>query len=431
MWKRIRNIVRRILRVFIISEDKTAGSPETERRFIGDKSRGHAQPIVLTEESPPKSEQAKIFEDEPLDESVDQIESQEKVKIIHLEDRDSPEESGVINNGEQILSKGSIQSDNMETSEKEEIIEVDSSQFEEEITLIENHISDEPVDALDHLDSDSDLTYYIQRFSNLNTSRGPNWSAKTKGQAPHKPLLLLSILDLFARGQINKNLIETSPDLIELFSTYWNIVVPERSGQIALPFFHLKSSDFWHLIALPGQEAALLVSRRMDSLNSLQKMVYGAQLDENLFELLQNQEKRDELRAVLIHSYFASDFHQVLNEQGQLTKVADSHSLQPIEPDREDVVIEEPRKKIEDELLDKVEDQIESQSKHEIIELEDRVSTKELINEDIDEPALVEENQELINVEVPEEKEILDFSQAEEETVVATNHFFEKPGRQC
>jgi hypothetical protein len=426
MWKRIRNIFRRILRVFSLSKDRTAVLPETKRRFIGDESRVHAQSIVLTEESPPKSEQAKIFESEPLDEGVDQIESPEKAKKIDQQDRDSPEESGVSKNGGGILSKEGIKSDNMEPSEKEEIIDSDTSQVEEEIRLIDNQIFDEHVDALDPLDLDGDLTHYIQQFSNLITSRGPNWSAKTKRQAPHKPLLLLSILDLFAKGQITKNLIEISSDLIELFTAYWNIVVPERSGQIALPFFHLKSSDFWHLIALPGQEAVLKVSRRMDSLSSLQKMVYGAKLDENLFELLKIQEKREELRAVLIHTYFASDLHQTLHEQGQLTKEADSYSQQPLEPAREDVVIEEPREKIEDEVLDTDEDQIESQPKYEKIELEDSVSTKELINGDIEEPELVEENQKLIKLVGSEEEEIFDFRQAEEEIVVVTNHFFDE-----
>jgi len=427
MWNRIRDIFRRILRVFLISEDKTAVSPETEREFIVDESHGLAQPVFSTEEPRKKSEQREIFGDEPLTLIEDQFETPEEVKTIDLEDRDSPEESGASKNGGWILSGEGIKSENIEPSEKEEIIDVDSSQFEEEITLIENHIFDEPVETLDALDLDGDLTHYIQRFSNLITSRGPNWSEKTKGQAPHKPLLLLSILDLFAKGQITQNLIEISSDLIELFTTYWNIIVPEHSGQIALPFFHLKSSGFWHLIALPGQEAVLKVSKSMDSLSSLQKMVYGAKLDENLFELFQIQEKRDELRAVLIRTYFAPDLHQILHEQGQLTKDADSYSQKSLEPAREDVILEEPRRKIEDEHLDKVEDQIESQTRYETFELEDSVSTKELINGEIDEPALVEENQELINLEVPEDEEILDFSQAEEEIVVVTNHFFGEP----
>lgn len=426
MLKRIRNFFRRILRFFIISEDKTAVFPETERKFNGDESHNydHAQPVVLIEEP---SEKRKIFEDEPLALVEDQIESQEKVTTIDLEDRESPKESGVSKNGGWTLSKEGMKSDNIEPSEKEEIIDIDSSQFEEEITLVENHISNVPMDVLAALDLEGNLAHYIQQFSNLINSWGSFWSAKTKGQAPHKPLLLLSILDMFARRQITKNLIEISPELIELFTTYWNIVIPERSGQIALPFFHLKSSNFWHLIAVPGQEAVLKVSRRISSLSALQKMVLGAKIDEDLFELLQIQEKRDELRAVLIRTYFDSDLHQILHAQGHVIKEADSYSQQPIEPDREDVVIEEPGRKIEDEHLDKVEDQIESQTKYEILELEDSVSSKELINGDIDKPALVEENQELINLEVPEKEEIFDSNQAEEEIVTATNHLFGEP----
>jgi predicted restriction endonuclease len=427
MWKKIRNLFRRILRIFLVSEDKTAVNPEIERKFIIDQSHDLAQPGVSTEESRNKSGQRKVLEDEPLALLEDQIESQEKFITIDLEDNDNPEESVISKNGRQLLSKEGIKADNIEPSRNEEIFGVESLQLEEDNTLIENHIIDEPVNMLETLYSEGDLTNYIQQFSNLINSWGPIWTAKTKGQAPHKPLLLLSILDLFARGQITKNLIEISPDLIELFTSYWNIVIPERRGQIALPFFHLKSSNFWHLIALPGQEAVLKDSRRIRSLSFLQKIVLGAKLDEKLFELLQIKEKRDELLAVLIHTYFDSDLHPMLHEQGQLTKEADSYSQQLLETTRDDIVIEESRRKTDDGHLENVDDQIESQIKMEIVEPDNSISIKELINGEIEEPALIEENQELINIEVPRVEEIFDSSQAEEEIALVTNQFIDVP----
>ena len=79
--------------------------------------------------------------------------------------------------------------------------------------------------------SDKKLSEFIRQFAKLRTDRSANWGAATKDQAPHKPFLLLSVLDLFAEGQLPSNLIEITPELGELFSAYWEIVLPERRGE--------------------------------------------------------------------------------------------------------------------------------------------------------------------------------------------------------
>jgi putative restriction endonuclease len=57
----------------------------------------------------------------------------------------------------------------------------------------------------------TDLTLYIRSFSHLTRAPGRIWSAATKKKAPHKPLLLLAIVDLFSQGQIKTNFIELTP----------------------------------------------------------------------------------------------------------------------------------------------------------------------------------------------------------------------------
>jgi putative restriction endonuclease len=60
------------------------------------------------------------------------------------------------------------------------------------------------------------LEAFIANFSNLNTDRGRHrWSADTCHRAPHKPFLLLSIMDLIAQGLITENFIERSYELFE------------------------------------------------------------------------------------------------------------------------------------------------------------------------------------------------------------------------
>jgi hypothetical protein len=53
-----------------------------------------------------------------------------------------------------------------------------------------------------------DLEHYIIQFSKLKADKGNQWvkSADTKRQAPHKPLLLLSVLDRFAEKIVSDNL---------------------------------------------------------------------------------------------------------------------------------------------------------------------------------------------------------------------------------
>lgn len=162
------------------------------------------------------------------------------------------------------------------------------------------------------------LSSYLRHFTHLRTDRTGGWTATTRGQAPHKPLLLLAVMDLFAEGRIVANLIEVNPELGELFAAYWRRVMPpERRGNLALPFFHLRSSGFWRLLPRPGQEVALEAADRVDSLSRLQKLVLGAQLDEPLYQLLQVPKERDALRTAVIQAYFAPDLHATLLEQGQ------------------------------------------------------------------------------------------------------------------
>ena len=72
------------------------------------------------------------------------------------------------------------------------------------------------------------LDYYLAKFARLRTDRGNQWAhyAPTRFQAPHKPLLLLSILDRLAEGSITTNLIELDTDLAEIFQGYWAMVMP-------------------------------------------------------------------------------------------------------------------------------------------------------------------------------------------------------------
>jgi putative restriction endonuclease len=200
------------------------------------------------------------------------------------------------------------------------------------------------------------LQTYADRFANLNTDRSHPWEAATRGQAPHKPFLLLSVLDRFAEGAITSNLIELTPDLGELFDIYWSLVKPRgrARGNVATPFFHLSNEGFWHLQPREGREEYLSHVRRIHAISELQETVHGARLDEALYELLHVEEHRQTLRRVLLETYFAPELQPRLLAQGFRNVKASRYGEELLQRAKGELK-EEPRVYVED--VDEAEEQ--------------------------------------------------------------------------
>lgn len=67
---------------------------------------------------------------------------------------------------------------------------------------------------------ESKLDSFIYAFSNLNTGGG-----KIKESAPHKPLILLSVIQAFESGLLTDSTIPITPELTSIFKTNWNNLV--------------------------------------------------------------------------------------------------------------------------------------------------------------------------------------------------------------
>jgi putative restriction endonuclease len=178
------------------------------------------------------------------------------------------------------------------------------------------------------------LDKYIDAFSNLRTDKAAvRWSDETNNRAPHKPLLLLSIIDLFAQGTITANLIEPDLELGELFSLYWaKVMPPDRDGNIALPFYHLSGDGFWHLQPKPGNESAINVPIR--SIIQLCELAFGAKFDDELYIALHSEEHRNLFRAVLIETYFSVNLQAVLLNQSNINLASYHYSQQLLDQAR-------------------------------------------------------------------------------------------------
>lgn len=176
------------------------------------------------------------------------------------------------------------------------------------------------------------LDKYLKAFSRLNRAPGAVWTDATENRAPHKPLLLLSVIDLFAQGQIRDNFIELTPDLSDLFALYWSRVVsPDQRSSIAYPFFHLRKEGFWYLMPAPGKKEGLTAARSISSVTQLRELALGARLDEELASLLQNDNNRETLRAALITANFSEAVRPALLEQGVVNAEAYAYSLELLE----------------------------------------------------------------------------------------------------
>ena len=147
------------------------------------------------------------------------------------------------------------------------------------------------------------LQQYIQKMGHLRIDRA-------HGAAPHKPILLLAVIELIERGQTPENKIFLTPELAETFREYW-LQVTDRRPDITLPFFHLKSDGFWHLHANPGYEQILNVVARIRGAARFREVIAYASLDDALFVLLTEAEGRAVIRQTIISTYFP-DFTETI-----------------------------------------------------------------------------------------------------------------------
>ena len=94
------------------------------------------------------------------------------------------------------------------------------------------------------------IEHYLKHFANLRTDKNRNrYPAITGHRAPHKPFLLLSVMDLIAPWATTENFIEPTFELVDTFNTYYASIMPSGSKtSMAYPFSRLQTDGFWHRV---------------------------------------------------------------------------------------------------------------------------------------------------------------------------------------
>jgi len=144
------------------------------------------------------------------------------------------------------------------------------------------------------------LAYYCHCFSRLKVYK----NSQKGGNAMNQPLLLLCVIDLISQGVIVSKHIYPSEQLFNHFNNYWQILVdqPLKRHSFPLPFWHLKNAEgeFWHL------EYTSKDRDRPQTIDKLKEVVDYAHIDDELFDLLQEENTRKQLIDVLIYVWFSN-----------------------------------------------------------------------------------------------------------------------------
>jgi len=143
------------------------------------------------------------------------------------------------------------------------------------------------------------LDYYLAALGKMNR-------AVMRGvKAPHKPLLLLAILNLYKRGSLENNHIQLSDELVTEFKRLWREYIGEPNTKSSVivaevlamdvaprypfkcsienPYYHLQSEPFWKLVK---REEVGDEKKYYSSVKALRTHFAYAEIDQELFEFM-------------------------------------------------------------------------------------------------------------------------------------------------
>jgi putative restriction endonuclease len=113
--------------------------------------------------------------------------------------------------------------------------------------------------------------------------------------------MLLSVIDLVEYGVITSNQIEFSEHLEQQFQHNWSRYVGQSDvfqPRVGTPFWHLNNEPFWRLVPYEGGDEAIAVYLQGNSYapGTTRKLISYAEIDQDLFDLLQYESNRATLR---------------------------------------------------------------------------------------------------------------------------------------
>ena len=149
---------------------------------------------------------------------------------------------------------------------------------------------------------------WLERLYNLRRDK------RGSHERPHKPVLLLSIIDLLDRGVITRNEVSLSEELVTVFKRYFK-TVREGNDQptIQNPFFHLCGDGFWQLVPKAGQPPLYVPGSVVGapSVADLRRRIAFGKFEQGFWALLGDPMARHQVREALMARYFPEHREQL------------------------------------------------------------------------------------------------------------------------
>jgi len=182
--------------------------------------------------------------------------------------------------------------------------------------------------------SEHQWEYWLERLYSLRRDK------RGSHERPHKPLLLLSIIDLLNRGLIKTNAVPLSDDLVATFKSYFKIVKEtDDKPTIENPFYFLSGDKFWRVIPRGRTEPLYKegYASSAPSVRELRERGTTGHFDERLWALLKDPLTRQQLGEALIARYFPEHREELepVVATPSARKTAESRDLFPPAPARD------------------------------------------------------------------------------------------------
>ena len=146
--------------------------------------------------------------------------------------------------------------------------------------------------------TNKDQSYWLHKLETLKVDHARG------DPAPHKPFLLLVILDMADHGELTRSELPLSPDLAFRFTQFNTIIVDRKRPPLALrlPLHHLKTSGVWQPLMADGNPSPH------------RNLTVKVRFDPSFLDCLRDQEFRERAKRVLIDTplYFRPDERRAL-----------------------------------------------------------------------------------------------------------------------
>ena len=132
-------------------------------------------------------------------------------------------------------------------------------------------------------------SHWLKKLRKLNPNR-----SRVKGAAPHKPCLLLSLLDMAQDGELQEAELRRSPGLQVRFNAFSSIALLRWGGKVdlAYPFFYLRSQHFWQPLDAEKRPSTSV------------EVTQSIHFDPEFLALMQDADFRRSARIILVETYF-------------------------------------------------------------------------------------------------------------------------------